>query len=344
MLQSKNNLFINLLQRKIMTNPICPYFGRCGGCLYQDLTPEDYLNKKKNFILNAFKANGLTPALEDVRTVPLGTRRRATFAFYKGHLGFNELKSHRIVDINTCQLLTPALTAFLPALTALARDLRGTGDIAVLDTPYGIDMHIKTGKERPSLPQLEMLAVFAGNQPVARLLFNNEPVLQKVSLPFPPDVFLQPSETGEKILISLMLEGIGEAQRVADLFCGAGTFTRPLLERGIKVTGYDNDPRTVSTLKEHGIVRDLFRNPLLPTELDGLDGVVIDPPRAGAKAQTEQLAQTNIPTIVMISCNPTTAARDCAILTENGYKISKITPVDQFTFSNHVELVCVLKR
>ncbi len=344
MLQDKNKLFINLLQRKRMTNSICPYFGRCGGCLYQDLTTEDYLNKKKNFILNAFKANGLTIEPDPIRTVPLGTRRRATFAFYKGHLGFNELKSHRIVDIASCQMLTPALTAFLPALQTLVRDLNGTGDIAVLDTPYGIDMHIKSGKNRPTLAQLELLAVFAGAQPVARLLFNNEPILQKVSLPFPPDVFLQPSEAGEKILVELMLDGIGTAKHAADLFCGAGTFTRPLLERGIKVMGYDNDPRTVSTLKEHGIVRDLFRNPLLPTELAGLDGVVIDPPRAGAKAQTEQLAETDIPTIVMISCNPTTAARDCALLTQNGYTIQRVTPIDQFTYSNHVELVCVLKR
>ncbi len=325
-------------------NTLCPYFGRCGGCLYQDLTPEDYLNKKKNFILNAFRAAGLTPDLEPIRTVPIGTRRRATFAFHKGHLGFNELKSHRIIDITSCQMLTPALSAFLPALKSLAHDLGGSGDIAVLDTPYGVDMHIKSGKSRPTLAQLEMLAIFAGTQPVARLLFNNAPVLQKVTLPFPPDAFLQPSEIGEKILIDLLLDGIGTARMVADLFCGAGTFTRPLLERGMHVTGYDNDPRTVCSLGEHGIVRDLFRNPLLPTELNGLDAVVIDPPRSGAKAQTEQLAQSTVKTIVMISCNPVTAARDCALLTTAGWNMKKVTPVDQFTFSNHVELVCVLSK
>lgn len=327
-----------------MTSNICPFFGRCGGCVYQDLPFTDYLDKKNNFIKRAFADFGLLITLEKFKTVPIGSRRRACFAFYKGHLGFNEMKSHKVVDIDNCAMLTPGLNSIIHSLRLLVQQLGGAGDIFVLDTPFGIDMHIKMGKEKPGLSQLEMLADFAQKNNVARLYFNNEPVMEKVALPFPADVFLQPSQWGEKILIDLMLDEIKGVQTAVDLFCGTGTFTRPLIEKGIKVLGFDSQAQSTAVLGPYGRQRDLFRNPLMPSEFDGIDMVVLDPPRAGAKAQVEQLALTHVPKIIMISCNPSTAARDIKTLTDGGYKIEKITPVDQFTYSNHVELVCVLSK
>lgn len=323
---------------------VCRYFNQCGGCVFQDLPLSEYRLKKENFIRRAFADYHIDVRLEPMLSVPLHTRRRASFAFYKGHLGFNEKKSHRIIDINECMMLTPALEALLAPMRILAQKLQGMGDMHVLDTPFGIDMHIKMDKEKLSLKLLELLSEFARSNGIARLLFNNEPIVQQVTLPHPPNVFLQPSAEGEKHLVDLMMQQIGSAKTAVDLFCGTGTFTKPLINAGLKVMGYDSEADSVAALGAYGIVRDLFRNPLMPDEFDGIDLVVIDPPRAGAKAQVDNLKLTRVPKIIMISCNPSTCARDIKALLDNGWNLEKATPVDQFTFSNHVELVCILSK
>lgn len=323
---------------------LCPYFGKCGGCSYQDMPMDAYLDMKKRYILRCFSDYELSPKLEDIVCIPLHSRRRACFAFHKGHLGFNEKKSHTIIDITSCQLLTQPLCDIIEPLRQLTKTLTTSGDIFVLDTSYGIDMHIKAPKGKTNLTILETLANFANRHNIARLLYNNDPIIERVHLPFPPDTFLQPSQAGEETLIRLMTKHIKNAQTAIDLFCGTGTFTRPLLKAGLTVTGYDSSVDSVKTLGCNGKARDLFRNPLLPNEFDHIDLVVIDPPRAGAETQTKMLSETQVPTIVMISCNPSTCARDLKILIEAGWKINEITPVDQFIYSKHIELVCALSK
>ncbi len=327
-----------------MKDVLCAHFPRCGGCLYLNMPFQEYLDKKKNFVLSAFRHEGLDVCLEPAQVIPLGHRRRATFAFCNGQIGFNGLKSHQIISLDDCAALTPALSAILKPLKALIKQIARKGDVTVLETPYGIDMHIKTGKEQPTLLQRELLAEFGNLNNVVRLLFNGEPILQKQQLPFPPDVFLQPSVLGEQTLIRLVMEHIETEKTVYDLFCGTGTFTKPLLDKKIKAVGYDLAADSVFALGIYGVKRDLFRNPLLPEELNQADAIIMDPPRAGAKAQTEQLALSRVSKVIMISCNPITAARDIKILSKNGWSIEKIVPVEQFIYTNHVEIVCVLTR
>ncbi len=324
---------------------ICPFFPKCGGCLYQDLPEDVYLAKKRDFIKRAFADHGLQVEPEDVISVPVGTRRRASFAFQHGHIGYNAFKSHQIIDITECCLLTPAIVIFLPTLRTWIKELDGKGDVFILATEWGLDIHIKTAtKERPNLKKRELFALWGSHPDVVRLTYNHEPIIVKTPLPLAPDAFLQPSKEGEETLINLMLSDVSGARKAVDLFCGCGTFTRPLLTAGITVTGYDCAADSVQLLGSNGIVRDLFRAPLLPDELKDVDLVVIDPPRAGAKAQIEQIAQTNVPNIVMISCYPPTAARDARILTDAGWQLKRVVPVDQFTWSNHIEIVCFFHK
>ena len=331
-------------RKRMMINTICPFFQKCGGCLYQDLPENDYLLKKKDFIRKAFADYGINVEPEDIRSVPLHSRRRASFAFAGGTLGYNALKSHQIVEITTCFLLKHEIISFLPTLREWIKKLGGSGDVFVLVTLFGLDIHIKTVKgDVPSLSQLELLANLANDPRVARLTYNNEPVGQKVCLPLMPDDFLQPSAEGERILIDLILDETSSVRRAVDLFCGAGTFSKPLLDRGIQVMGYDCS-KSALLLGKKGVIRDLFRNPLLPDELADLDLVILDPPRAGAQAQVEQLAQTMVPKIIMVSCNPQTAGRDSKILIDAGWKLEAVKPVDQFRWSNHIELVCIFNR
>ena len=322
----------------------CPYFGQCGGCVWQDLSETEYLAKKQDFIIRSFKDCGLSIYPDPVVQIPLGTRRRASFAFTRGHLGFNATKSHQIIEINGCPLLCPRINQSLEIFRDVVRQLNTTGDLFVLDTPFGLDIHIKDNTKSVQLAQLELLSSLAQHSHIVRVIYNQTPVFEKMPLPASADAFLQPSAEGEKILIDLMLQYIGKAKTAVDLFCGKGTFTKPLLEKGLKVTGYDSATDSIQELGADGIVRDLFRNPLTANELSNIDLAVLDPPRAGAKAQTQQLAESNIPTIIMISCNPKTAANDVKILLEAGWHLEKLIPVDQFTYSNHIEIVIILKK
>ncbi|MBQ3696162.1 MAG: class I SAM-dependent RNA methyltransferase [Alphaproteobacteria bacterium] len=321
----------------------CPYFGRCGGCVWQDLSQQDYIAKKESFILHAFRDVGLDVQLSPMVLIPTGTRRRASFAFMGPHFGYNEMKSHKIVDITACPLLTLAINAAIPILKQTIAQLKSSGDCFVLDTPSGLDIHVKDKKGMPKLAELELLSTLNQESSIARVIYNDTPIFEKTPLPATADSFAQPSQEGENTLIRLMLENVGDAKKAVDLFCGKGTFTKPLIEKGLSVMGYDNS-NSVHALGVNGNQRDLFRNPLIADELNGIDLAVLDPPRAGALAQVQQLAQANIPNIIMISCNPKTAARDMKLLIDVGWHIQKIIPIDQFTYSNHIELLAVLRK
>ena len=145
-----------------------------------------------------------------------------------------------------------------------------------------------------------------------------------------------------------------ERSAVADLFCGVGPFALRLAERA-RVTAADEDADAVAALRRaaagtQGLKpievaqRDLFRRPFLPVELKGFDAVVFDPPRQGAEAQARSLAAGAAPTVVAVSCNPVTFARDARILVDGGYRLVRVTPVDQFRYSAHVELVARFQR
>jgi 23S rRNA (uracil1939-C5)-methyltransferase len=168
-----------------------------------------------------------------------------------------------------------------------------------------------------------------------------------VAVTLPPGAFLQATADGEAALVAAVREGIAGAGRVADLFCGVGTFALPLsksarvlaadasgpavtaLARAAKATG-----RRIETLH-----RDLFRRPLDRTELRGFDALVLDPPRSGAAAQTAEIAAARVPLVMAVSCNPATFARDAERMVAAGYRLTTLWPVAQFRWSTHVELV-----
>ena len=154
------------------------------------------------------------------------------------------------------------------------------------------------------------------------------------------------------MLQSLVLEAIGEAQKIADLYCGCGTFALAMAERR-KIHAVDDGFPMIEALESASRAggakvkterRDLHRRPLLVSELAGFDAVVIDPPRPGAAAQARELAASSVPKIAYVSCNAATFSRDARILVDGGYRLERITPVDQFLWSPHVELVAVFGR
>ena len=274
----------------------CPYFGRCGGCSLQHLDDNAYTLYKENLVKEALSHKALPVIPESLIRIPAPTRRRATFAFSNGHFGFNEKQSHKIVDIDSCAVLLPELSAFIPTLAKFMKTFNS-----------------QQKKKSPSLETLERIADFCNKNNVARLVLNGEPMYQATKLPFPSGAFMQPSKEGEETLIRLVMEAVGDAKKVADLFCGLGTFTKPLAKAGKKVKGYDSAGESVETLAYSGIYgenRDLFRNPLEADELNAFDAVILDPARAGAREQCEKIAESDLKKVVMVSCHLGTFCRD----------------------------------
>jgi len=350
--------------------PICPHFGICGGCALQHLATACYRDWKRALVVAALARAGLDAPVDDLIDAHGEGRRRAVFHARVSardviEVGFAAQKAHHVVAIDRCPILAPGLGGAIEAAWAIAEVLAATHkplDIQVTATDAGLDVDLR-GSGPPTAAAITALARVAERRNLARLTRHGDIVAQRVlptvgigraQLVLPAGAFLQATLAGETILARLVEEHCDSASTVADLFCGVGPFALRLAERA-RVTAADNDADAIMALRRaaagtRGLkpaaaqVRDLFRSPLVPTELKQFEAVVFDPPRQGAEAQARELAASIVPVVVAVSCNPTTFARDARILVDGGYRLVRVTPVDQFLYSAHVEVVACFKR
>jgi|CXWK01.1.fsa_nt_gi 23S rRNA (uracil1939-C5)-methyltransferase len=349
--------------------PVCRHFGRCGGCAVQHVAPSLYRAWKRASVAAAFSARGLEANIGDL-IEPNGLRRRATFSARRTSagtmLGYHEAASHELVDLAECPVLEPAIVSALPALRALVAPLmprKGEARVNVTMTNGGLDVAIADVERELTAELRTYLASLAERARIARLSIGRDPLFASLApeLTFgtvdvqpPPGAFIQAVAAAEDAMAGVMLAAAGKSKSVADLFCGIGAFTFRLAGRA-KVFAADSEPEAVEAiakavktargLKPITVIRrDLFREPLSPLELKDFDAVVFDPPRAGAEAQARMIARSKVKTVVAISCNPATLARDARILVDGGYAIESVTPIDQFRYSAHVEAVAVFRR
>jgi 23S rRNA (uracil1939-C5)-methyltransferase len=339
--------------------PICRYFGSCGGCTLQHFGPVSYMALKQEQVAHALRDAHVLADVGALIEAHGDGRRRATVHARGTMVGYMRARSHELLDIAACPILVPALEQRAMTLTRPIAATLGDCDVAYTATDTGLDVAIKT--ERKFKP--ERLTLLAQRAEVARMSLNGDVVLQsrppalrmgKSVVELPLASFLQATAMAEAVLARLVVEGVGKAKSVADLFCGLGPFALRLAEQA-RVTAADSDKTAIAALQKAvrntqglkpvtAFYRDLFREPLQPAELNGHDAVVFDPPRAGAEAQARELARSSVKTVVAVSCEPRTFARDAAILIAGGYRLESVTPVDQFAWSMHVEMVGVFKR
>lgn len=344
--------------------PPCAHARTCGGCLMQHAADPFVTGWKEGIVRGALAGQGLDAPFRPTQTSPAGSRRRATLAGRKTKggalIGFHQRGSDVIIPVPNCQLLHPDLIATFPALEALTRigGSRTTElDLTVTRSLSGPDVVVTGGKPLDAALRLE-LARAAESHGLARLTWGEETIalrtmpmqrMGRALVALPPGAFLQATEQGEAALLAGVRDAIGPAKRVADLFAGCGTFALPLAE-GAEVLAAEGDAAMTAALEKgwrqaEGLkkvtvqTRDLFRRPMEPDELKGIDAVVIDPPRAGAEAQMDRLAAASVPVIAAVSCNPITFARDARTLVNAGYRLDWVQVVDQFRWSSHVELV-----
>jgi 23S rRNA (uracil1939-C5)-methyltransferase len=352
--------------------PLCRHFGVCGGCVAQHMGERLYAEWKRGIVIAALGQHGLAPAVGPLHRMPPASRRRAVLTARRevrqgGRivLGYHRRRSPDLVGIEECPVLLPRMVAELPGLRAIAAALPAPETrLTVLATPAGLDVAVEAGRGRLAPSAAAEIARIAAQHRLARVAVDGEVVVKRAaplletaagaSIAVPPGAFVQAVEKAERLMAGLVAEAAGKARRIADLFCGVGTFTFALAARA-RVLALDRDPAAIAALtasarRAQGLkpvearVRDLFLAPLSPKELEGFDAVVFDPPRAGARAQAQQLARAGVPTVVAVSCDPGTLARDARLLVDGGYAIESVTPIDQFLFSAHVETLAVLRR
>ncbi len=356
--------------------PQCPHFGpdsakgACGGCSLQHVRDDVYVDFKRDLVVKALRARKLDFDVAPLVKAAPGERRRAVFAVRKTEknvlLGFHQAGSHHIVSIDQCPVISPAITERLDDIRKVAATLAIDAKpfrLTVLETMAGLDIAAQELDNLPDAQRRRVIETVLGLKSVARLSLNDEIIIEprKPSIRFgetdivpPPGSFTQATERAEEIMASLVLDIVGKSKAVADLFCGSGTFALRLAQKA-KVHAVEADAAAIKALDQAARAaaglkpltherRDLFRRPLIPLELKKFDAVVFDPPRAGAEAQARELARTNVKKIVAVSCNPVTLARDLSILVEAGYRITSITPIDQFLWSSHVEVVAGLEK
>jgi 23S rRNA (uracil1939-C5)-methyltransferase len=351
--------------------PICPHFGTCGGCALQHWATANYHAWKRGLVVDALTQAGLDAPVDELIDAHGEGRRRAVFhARRRGtrdvlEVGFAALHAHHVVAIDRCPILASGLAGAIEAAWAIAEALAPQEkplDIQVTATTEGLDVDVRGSGPLPSARMADLARV-AERHRLARLTRHGEIValhatptvaMGRARVALPPGAFLQATAAGEAELARLILEHCGTAKSVADLFAGVGPFTLRIAERA-RVTAVDSDAEAITALQRAAsttqglkpiaaITRDLFRRPFAGAELKPFDCVVFDPPRQGAEAQARALANSAVPMIVAASCNPATFARDARILVDGGYRLLRVTPVDQFRYSFHVEIVALFQR
>ncbi|MBA4806197.1 class I SAM-dependent RNA methyltransferase [Brevundimonas sp.] len=356
--------------------PVSPQYGDCGGCSLQHWADGPYLEWKREQVRLALSRERIETEIEPTVATPAGTRRRVALHARRTEdgrvvLGFKARRSWRLVEVRQCPVADPRIVAAIPALAEVAAAFlehpKSAPTLHVTWTLTGLDVDV-TGVERRSGGGLsadaQMQAIAAAHRAdLARLSLAGDALVmaRQPKVGFGPAIvslpaggFLQAVPQAEAAMVERAVAAVKGGKKIADLFCGAGTFTFPLATVA-PVIAADASKAGIEALKA-GVgsakgmkaitaeARDLFRRPLTPYDLKGCDAIVFDPPRAGAIDQTAQIAGTKAGVVVGVSCNPQTFARDARVLIDAGFRLERVTPVDQFLWSAHVELVGIFRR
>ncbi|MBZ9990573.1 class I SAM-dependent RNA methyltransferase [Mesorhizobium sp. BH1-1-5] len=350
-------------------DPACRHFTECGGCALQHYDADAYRQWKREKVMQALKAKGI--ACDIAALVPCAphSRRRVTFSARRTEagmlLGFVRALSSEIIPIEECPISLPAIVAALDKLRALADLVCSTPKafhMTVTVTASGLDIAVHDAGKLGD-HQRRIASNFVMAEGLARLSVDGEivvepkkPVVQfgSVAVAVPPGAFLQATEAAEQAMAGLVGQHLSRARKVADLFAGCGSFALRLGAKS-EVHAVEGDAAAIAALDRAyrfatGLKRvtaerrDLFRRPLTFKELNAFDGLVFDPPRAGAEDQSKQIARSEVPLVAAVSCNPVTLARDLRILLDGGYALKSVTPIDQFLWSSHVEAVALLEK
>ena len=249
--------------------PVCRHFGVCGGCQLQHLAAAPYLDFKRSLVAHAFEQRGIDAVIDPTIAVPIAGRRRVVFAARKikgsAVLGYSQRMSHDLIDIEECPILVPEIETVLGAFRDWVAPMvspKGDTRITVTSTTTGLDVSVESG-EMPNARRISELALGAVPLNIARLTVHGEALMTRaepviafdgIRVTPPPGAFIQASAASEEAMAALVIEGVGKkAKRVADLYCGTGTFALRLARKA-RVLAVEGDAKLLA------VCRSLRRN------------------------------------------------------------------------------------
>lgn len=356
--------------------PSCKYFGACGGCLLQHLNKENYDQFKYNLINAPLQLANIQTNISPIMTIPPGQRRRINLQVLKKedkiYLGFHRFRSHQIINIDSCPVILPELSKLLEPLKIILLQLlqqQRKAEVFLSYVSNGIALIVATRELLIIEEQVKaLIANFANEYGIIKVVLRYRKIVNllyeaaepyilfdDVAVAIEADSFIQSSFLSDQILTDLVLKYAETSKannNAIDLFCGRGTYTLPL-SRQFAVDGFELDSKAIAALEKAALQanrpikvasRNLLTTPVSKLELEKYSLAVINPPRTGSKLQCIELAASSIGKIIYISCNPTTFAEDAKLLCQGGYQLKEITPVDQFYWSPHLEVVGLFER
>ena len=348
--------------------PPCPHFTDCGGCTFQHATLEFLADWKQHEVKLAFSKAGIKQPVEETIMSPPASRRRVTFSAKRDGsdvvLGFISRQGETLVDVHSCTILLPQLEREIPNFRNLVKTLiRGSEiiQLAINVCDNGLDIDVLL-QDDPSEEMISAFVRLVAKSSYLRASLNGEIMVEKekpsvwfgpASVAVPPGGFLQAVKSAERAMVEIVSKHLAKSKKIVDLFCGSGTFSLPLARKSKIHCVEMNQPALDALLASSGTEglksitveqRDLFEQPLTSGELKPFDGVCLDPPRAGAQLQIEQIAKADIRRIAYVSCNPVTLAEDAKRLIDAGYELEQITPIDQFIYSPHIEVIALFSK
>ena len=349
--------------------PPCPFLPRCGGCDWQAIAYPAQV-RLKGEIIAAELGRALGVTLDPARLVEpapaeFGYRSRIRLkAGPGGKLGFNQLGSNRLVEIDRCMVAAEGIRLPHRLAAALGRNLDtievvrdGRREVLIAHltrAPAAIDL----ARAREVIAADGAIAGIVMRSGKTREVIGDpaitielEPALQ---ITVDADLFSQVNHDQNRRLIAFVMEAAGacEEARILDLFCGAGNFSLPAARRGAEVTGVDSEPLAVaaadanarrmgferarfSTMKATETAAFLLRARYRPAT------VILDPPRAGAPDLMDPIAKLGGRAVIYVSCNLTTLARDLRALAARGYRLENLRAFDFFPNTHHAEIVAL---
>lgn len=347
----------------------CSHFKSCGGCSLQHASDAFVMEWKVQAVEQALVGQDLSMPKADALVSPIASRRRAKLTAKRtkngAMVGFMSARSHTLLPVPNCTVLSPEIVAAFPMLeqlTVIAASRKAHIGLSVTTTSVGLDVIVSDGKPLTDQLRLEVTQ-FAQQMNLARISWDDDVIVTMIppvqsfgtlNVVPPVGAFLQATVHGEETLAATVLKYLGDAKQVVDLFAGCGTFAARILPNAI-VHAIEGDAEMLAALDQgwrtaQGVkkltteTRDLFRRPLDGDELKRFDAIIIDPPRAGAAAQVKEIATAGCDLVVMVSCSPVTFARDVRVLADAGFVLTDITIIDQFRWSNHIEIVGRCRR
>jgi 23S rRNA (uracil1939-C5)-methyltransferase len=358
--------------------PVCGHFGVCGGCTSQHWDEASYLAWKTGRLAAALRRAGFEePVIAPIVRGSAGSRRRMDLAVRRGagglSVGLHRMRGSDIVDLTECAILHPALFALIAPLRTVLNGLTGLrreASVVVNLLDSGVDLLLRTDAALTT-PDRTKLTIFAQSHNLPRVSWafgNGLPeavcvlvppvtVLSGVTITPPPGAFLQATRDGEAAIVAAVLDGLPLKRtaraRAVELFAGCGTISFALATR-IRLLAIEGDEALVAAchngINNAGLMgkleikrRDLTRQPLLANELSGFAVLVLDPPHSGAAAQMPFIAQAKVPTVIYVSCDPVSLGKDARLLHDAGYRLEKVTLIDQFLWSARLEAVAVFR-